>query len=432
MNAEPFAEDLLRSTPLLVDETPFRTMMASFDDAATMLGIDPDEYSILRKCDREIRVSVPVKLDNGALSVLDGYRVQHNAGLGPFLGPLRLSADLKLDELRALAAWMTWKCAVLNIPMGGAAGGIQIDPKRTSRGELERAVRRYTASLMGDLGPDHDIFAPDAAADENVMAWIMDTVSSHARHTENAAVTGKPKELGGSLCARDAVAKGLRVILKLALAEFDMPKTELSILIQGAGRVGGSLARVLHRDGHRVCGISDVLGALYNEKGLDIPAVLAWRQEHGSLSGFDGECDLIGNEDLLGRPCDVLIPCAVANAIHYSNSNSIEARLVVEGAHGPVSARADKVLQRRGIPIVPDILANGGGVVLSYFEWVQNRMGYAWNKPVIEKRLRRFMTEAWNATRKVKLSHDVNLRMAANLLAVERVAAADELRGIYA
>ena len=199
MNAEPFAEDLLRSTPLLDDETPFRTMMASFDDAATMLGIDPDEYSILRKCDREIRVSVPVKLDNGALSVLDGYRVQHNAGLGPFLGPLRLSADLKLDELRALAAWMTWKCAVLNVPMGGAAGGIQIDPKRTSRGELERAVRRYTASLMSDLGPDHDIFAPDAAADETVMAWIMDTVSSHARHTENAAVTGKPKELGGSL-----------------------------------------------------------------------------------------------------------------------------------------------------------------------------------------------------------------------------------------
>jgi glutamate dehydrogenase (NAD(P)+) len=432
MNAEPFEEELLRSTPLLDDETPFRTMMASFDDAATMLGIDPDEYSILRKCDREIRVSVPVKLDNGSLAVLDGYRIQHNAGLGPFLGPLRLADELKIDELRALAAWMTWKCAVLNVPMGGAAGGISINPKRHSRGELERAVRRYTASLIGDLGPDHDVFAPDAAADETVMAWIMDTVSSHLRHTEKAAVTGKPRELGGSLCAADSVAKGLRVILKLALEEFNMPRTELTVLIQGAGRVGGSLARVLHRDGHKVCGISDVHGALYNDQGLDIPAILAWREEHGTLSGFEGQCDRIGNEDLLAHPCDVLIPCAVANAIHYSNANTVEARLIVEGAHGPVSARADKVLQRRGIPIIPDILANGGGVVLSYFEWVQNRMGYSWNRPVVEKRLRRFMTEAWNATRKIKKSYDVNLRMAANLLAVGRVAAADEMRGIYA
>lgn len=425
-------DDLLPATPLLDDETPFATMMSNFDKAAQLAGVDPDAYAILRKPDREISVAVPVRLDDGSLMVYDAWRVQHNAGLGPHIGPLRFSKNLKVDELRALAAWMTWKCAVLNIPFGGAAGGIRINTQRHSAGEFERSVRRYAANLLGDTGPNRDIFAPDTATDERIMAWIVDTISTHLSHTESAAVAGKPAALSGTYGNEDAVAQGLRVVMRLVGEHRGLPHRGLSIIIQGAGRVGGHLASMLHADGHNIVGISDVHGGLFNEDGLDIPELLAHRNEHGSLKEAQGTFVRTSNKELLCRPCDVLVPCAVSNAVHSRNAEKIQAGMIVEGAHGPVSARADRILEERGIPVIPDILANGGGTVVHYFEWVQNRAGRSWIMPVVEKRLRRFMTEAWNEVRRIHVDQDVPLRMAANILAVRRVSGADRLRGIYA
>jgi glutamate dehydrogenase (NAD(P)+) len=426
------ADDLLPATPPLDEESPFATMMSLFDEAASRLGIPPSNYTVLRKPDREMAVAIPIQLDSGDWAVFDGYRVQHNQGLGPFLGPMRLSRDIKIDELRALAAWMTWKCAVLNVPFGGAAGAVRINTKRRSRIEIEHAVRRYAADLIDIIGPDRDILTPDIGCDEEIMGWIMDTVSNHERHTVNAVVCGKPRALGGMPENDRAVARGLRVILRRAMERYRLPESEAQVIVQGCGTVGGNLARILHEDGHLVCGISDVHGAFFDEKGLDVPTILAYRAEHGTLEDCPGDFARISNDELLAKSCDVLVPCAIANAIHSRNVGEVQARLIVEGAHGPVSARADRVLHDRGTPVVPDILANAGGVVSNYFEWVQNRQGFQWIEAVIETRLTRFMTEAWNEVSKVQLRHGVRMRMAANMLAVERVASADQLRGIYA
>ncbi|MHC4376578.1 MAG: Glu/Leu/Phe/Val family dehydrogenase [Planctomycetota bacterium] len=426
-------EDLLPVTPPLDEESPFATMMSLFDEAARKLGINPDEYAILRRPDREVAYSVPVKLDDGTMAVFDSYRVQHNQGLGPFMGPVRLHHALKIDDLRALAAWMTWKCALMGIPFGGAAGGIRIHAKRRSSHELERAVRRYTAGFLDLIGPDTDIFAPDVNSDERVMAWVMDTVSHHKAYTENAVVTGKPTVLAGSRGQNDAVAQGLRTMLRLSLTHFDMVRERAPrVIIQGAGRVGGNLARLLYDAGFVVCGLSDVSVALYSEHGLPIHDILSWRQSHGSLENCPVDCLRLTNAELLARPCDVLVPCAADNAIHSRNADQVQARLIVEGAHGPVSARADRILHDRGIPVVPDILANAGGVIVNYFEWVQNRQGLTWVESLVNKRRKRFMTEAWNSVLDYRQQYGVRLRMAAHMLAVERVAQADRRRGIYA
>ncbi len=422
----------LPSTPALDEESPFATMMSLYDEAAAHLGIDPSNYAILRKPDREMTVSIPVQLDDGSFTVFDGYRVQHNRGLGPFIGPFRLSRQLKIDELRALAAWMTWKCAVLNVPFGGSAGGIRIHPGKRSRDEIERAVRRYTAAVLDIIGPDRDVLTPDVGTDEGMMAWIMDTVSTHERHTESAVVTGKPLMLGGSRVSQEAVALGLRVILRLALERYRLDESDVRIHIQGAGQVGGTLAALLHADGHLVCVVSDISGALHNEAGLDVPALLAWRRERGSFEDAPGEHERISNAEMLSLPCDVLVPCVIPNAIHSRNAREVHAKVVVEGAHSPVSARADRILHDRDIPIVPDILANAGGVVADYFEWVQNRQGLSWIQAVLHKRLTRFMTEAWHEVSEVQLRYGVRMRMATNMLAVDRVAKADTMRGIYA
>ena len=422
---------LLPSTPTLDEESPFATMMSLYDEAAAHLGVDPANYAILRKPDRELAISVPTRLDDGTWTVFDGYRIQHNQGLGPFIGPMRLAPGLKMDELRALAAWMTWKCALLNIPLGGAAGGIRMNPKKRSRGEIQRAVRRYTAGMLDVLGPDRDIISPDVGTDEEMMAWVMDTVSTHERHTENAVVTGKPIALGGTSLSKEAVAQGLRVCLRLAVETYRFGSERLRVHIQGAGQVGGQLARFLHEDGHAVCALSDVNGALFHEGGLDIPRVLEWLVTRGTLEGAPGDYEWITNEEMLERRCEVLVPCAVPNAIHSRNARNVQAKLIIEGAHGPVSARADRILHELGVPIVPDILANAGGVLADYFEWVQNRQGLVWIEPVVKKRLTRFMSEAWAEVNKVQLQHGVRMRMAANMLAVDRVAKGDQMRGIY-
>lgn len=428
----PIEEGLLPSTPLLDEESPFATMMAVYDDAARRLGIDRGEYQILRKPEREITIAVPVRMDDGSIRVYDACRVQHNAGLGPFTGPLRISKDLKLDEVRALAAWMTLKCSLLGVPLGGAAGGIRMSTTKHSRDELERAVRRYTASLLDVIGPERDVFTPDVGCDEQIMAWVMDTVSDHSRHTVSAVVTGKPEALGGSQGSRDAVAQGLAVIFKLACERYQLPRQGAKVVIQGCGEVGGNLARLLHEGGQKVIAISDINGALYNPDGLDIPSVIDNYDQRGSLLSHRGAHELISNKEMLELDCDVLAPCAVPYAIHSGNSLRIRARAILEGAHGPVSHKADAILAERDIPVIPDILANAGGVVVSYFEWVQNRQGMPWLEVVVAKRLRRFMTEAWEAVIKRMDEQDVTMRMAANMEAVRRVADADALRGIYA
>ncbi|MFT7676490.1 MAG: glutamate dehydrogenase (NAD(P)+) [Planctomycetota bacterium] len=425
-------DDALPASPLMADETPFETMMKSFDEAAEKLGLSGAEYQILRKSDREIAVSLPLTKDDGSFEVYDGYRIQHNAGLGPFLGPLRISGDLRIQELRALAAWMTWKCAVLNVPFGGAAGGINVDQSDLSHGELERVVRRYAACMVGDVGPERDVFSPDLQSDEHIMAWLLDTLSEHLRFTANPAVTGKPRAMAGSAGNEDAVAAGLRSITRLAAAHFGMHHTGLRVNIQGAGTVGGNLARLLHEQGFAVTGLSDLHSVFYNEKGLDIPALLAWHAEHGTLEGAKGKFDLLDSKDYLQAECDVFMPCAVANAVHSGNAVQLNCKMVIEGAHGPVSSRADRILAQRGIPVVPDILANGGAVVLSYFEWVQNRTGLLWIEDVVASRLARFMRDAWDSVLKVQTEHDCSLRHSANILAVSRVAEADGARGVYA
>jgi glutamate dehydrogenase (NAD(P)+) len=293
-------------------------------------------------------------------------------------------------------------------------------------------VRRYTADLIDIIGPERDILTPDIGTDEEMMAWIMDTVSNHRRYTESAVVTGKPIELGGSRLGLESVAFGLRVILRLALELYQLREHGASIIIQGAGTVGGTLARILYADGQKVVGLSDVATGLYNENGLDIPAILAGRAQEGGFDGLEGDFERITNREMLELPCDALIPCAVANAVHSRNAREIQARLIIEGAHGPVSARADRALHDQGIPVVPDILANAGGVLGDYFEWVQNRQGFSWIESVLHKRLTRFMAEAWNEVCEFQLRYGVRMRMAANMLAVERVASADQIRGIYA
>ena len=425
-------DDLAPTSHLQDDENPFATTMASFDQAAEKLGLDPGLYAMLRKPDREIQVSVPVPRDDGTLEVYEGFRIQHNAGLGPYFGPLRLQPTLKIDDLRAIAGWMTWKCAVLNIPFGGSAGGIRINTARHSRGEIERAVRRYVSVLVSDIGQDRDIFSSDVGTEEVVMAWAMDTVSMHSRFTENAVVTGKPLALGGTLGHSNSVARGLREVIAPALAMSGLPARGARFVIQGAGKRGGNLAQLLAEDGQTVVGLSDVHGGLYNERGLDVRPLIAWRAEHGDLRAVQGDFERISNEEMMTRPCDVFIPCAVANAIHMRNAPRLQARLVIEGAYGCVSARGDRVLDERGVFVVPDILASGGGSIVDYFEWVQNRSGYYWNEETVHERLARFVREAWDEVAAVQSEQRVRMRLAAHMVAVRRVALADRLRGIYA
>lgn len=413
------------------DENAFVTMMASFDAAAERLGLDPDRYATLRKPDREIHVSVPTPLDGGGLAIFDGYRVQHNSGMGPYFGPLRIHGSLTVDELRALAGWMTWKCSLLDIPFGGSAGGIRLDPEEVSPAELERAVRRYVSVLVSDLGQDHDVFSSERVTDSRVMAWVMDTISMHSRFTENAVVCGKPLALGGTLGHVDAVAQGVRTLLPAALEFAGLPQIGARILIQGAGMRGGNLVRLLSAE-HTIVGFSDVHGALYNDRGLDPAAILAWLARHGDLSECTGKFERISNEEMLVRPCEVFIPCAIDTLVRRKNAPGLQAKLVVEAANGPISSNADRILAERGVTVVPDILATGGGAIVNYFEWVQNRAGYAWTLDRVQKRMARMLSAAWSEVAAIARAEKVPLRTAAHMVAVRSVAGAGRLRGLYA
>jgi glutamate dehydrogenase (NAD(P)+) len=405
-------------------------MRARLDLASKLLQLDPGVYDILSTPFQELTVSVPVKMDNGSLRVFTGYRVQHSIARGPAKGGIRYSPEVSLDEVRALSAWMSWKCAVVNVPFGGGKGGIICDPRRMSQGELERLTRRYTANILDIIGPERDVPAPDMNTGEQTMAWLMDTYSMHTRATTTAIVTGKPVGLGGSLGRREATGLGVAFTAREALKHLGMPDQGCSIVVQGSGNVGGLAAQFLHEMGHKVVAMSDMYGGIHCEAGLDIPAVLQWLQDKGRLEGFPGSV-AVENADLLTLPCDVLVPAATENQITSKNAEDIKAKVIVEGANGPTSAAADAILERRNIFVAPDILANAGGVTVSYFEWVQNRMGYAWTLEEVQSRLDRMILEAYERARKAAGERKVGLRLATCMLGVERVAYFDRLRGVY-
>ena len=413
------------------EANPFESMMSRFDRAAQLLDLDPDLYQVMRVPNRELKVYIPTRMDSGRIKVFEGYRVQHNFARGPAKGGIRYAPDVSIDEIRALAAWMTWKCAVVNVPFGGAKGGIICDPIQMSMGELERMTRRYASELLDFIGPEKDVPAPDMNTNEQTMAWIMDTYSMHARHTVNAVVTGKPVDLGGSKGRREATGRGLLFVINEAAKRFKMAPQTARVVVQGSGNVGGIAADLLHEAGYKVVAISDVHGGIYNPGGLDIPRALKHLQTTRSFEGYI-DAETVSNDELLELECDVLLPAATENQITSHNAERLKCQILAEGANGPTTAAADEILYQKGIFVIPDILANAGGVTVSYFEWVQDRMGYFWREDVVNERLQDKMVASFNDLCRFADQHSVDTRTAAYMLAIDRVAYDTRMRGIYA
>ena len=404
---------------------------ARFDAAAAKLGLDDGMQKVLRTPSRELIVHIPVMLDDGRLEVFTGYRVQHSIARGPAKGGIRYAADVTLDEVRALAAWMTWKCAVVNIPFGGGKGGVICDPGLLSPGELERITRRYTAELVGFIGPEIDVPAPDMNTNEQTMAWIMDTYSMHARQTQAAVVTGKPIALGGSKGRAEATGRGCMIVADQALRRLGLERSSTRVVIQGFGNVGGMAAKLMSRAGYRIVCIVEWDGAVYNPRGLDIAALMKHRVETGSITGFSGGEDMDKNEAMF-LETDVLLPAAKENVITSQNAPHLRTKILCEGANGPVTHVADAILAEKGIFVIPDILANAGGVTVSYFEWVQDRQGYFWNERMVNDRLEEVMVNSFQDVVAYADKHAVDNRRAAYMVSLDRVAQAIRLRGIYA
>jgi glutamate dehydrogenase (NAD(P)+) len=413
------------------EENPFQAMMDRFDHAAELLNLDAGLQRVLRNPERQIITSVPVMMDNGEIEVFKGYRVHYNTSRGPAKGGIRFDMAVNLDEVTALAAWMTWKCAVVDVPFGGAKGGVVCDPFRMSQGELERLTRRYTASIIELLGPESDVPAPDVNTNEKVMAWIMDTYSMHKRHTVTAVVTGKPISIGGSKGRREATGRGVMLTIKEALRVIGMPLHGTKVAVQGFGNVGGVAAKLLAEEGLTVVAISDKTTGIYNPNGIDINAALEWIAQNRFLEGFPGG-DAIAGDKVLELDVDVVAPCALENVITRKNAANIKAKILAEGANGPTTAPADKILDDNGVFVIPDILCNAGGVTVSYFEWVQNREGYYWSEDVVNERLREIMIRSFNDVYTYATKNAVNMRTASYMLSIDRVAAVHRLRGVYA
>jgi glutamate dehydrogenase (NAD(P)+) len=413
------------------EKNPWISAEARFDNAAEKLGLDDGLRKVLRTPTREITVNIPVPLDDGRLEVFTGYRVQHSLARGPGKGGIRYGPDVTLDEVRALASWMTWKCAVVNIPFGGAKGGVICDPSMMSDGELERITRRYTAQLMDVIGPDLDVPAPDVNTNDRVMAWIMDTYSMHKRQATTAVVTGKPMELGGSRGRKEATGRGCMIVAQQALRQLGIAPADARVVIQGFGNVGGMAARLMAANGFRIVGLIEYDGAVYNPKGLDISALSRHRHDTGSITGFEGG-DAIDKKEAMFLDCDVLLPAATENVITSENAERLKCRILCEGANGPTTAIADEILAGKKVFVIPDILANAGGVTVSYFEWVQDRQGFFWNEESVNSRLEETMVESFEAVTAYAAKHAVDNRTAAYMLALDRVATAMKLRGIYA
>jgi glutamate dehydrogenase (NAD(P)+) len=411
----------------------YQNAEARFEEAARRLGLEQGVHKYLRYPDKEITLYIPVGMDNGTLEVFIGYRVLHSTVRGPGKGGIRFAPDVSLDEVRALAAWMTWKCAVVDIPFGGAKGGVICDPRKMSRGELERLTRRYTAELSSWLGPERDVPAPDVGTNEQTMAWVMDTYAMHVGQATTAVVTGKPIELGGSRGRREATGRGVMICVDRAVEKLGMKREGCRTVIQGFGNVGSMAADLMQKAGYRIVGLADIGGGLYNEKGLDVPKVIDWvTHQKKPLQEFPDGGQKMSAREVLFQPCDVLIPAAVENQITEKNAANVQARILCEGANGPTTWQADAILDRKGVFTVPDILGNAGGVTVSYFEWVQDRQGFFWRESEVNERLMDVMVSAFDAVVASAETHKVNNRIAAYMVAIDRVAKALKMRGIYA
>ena len=410
---------------------PWISAETRFHQAANLLGIDDGMRKMLATPTREVTVAIPIMLDDGRLEVFTGYRVQHSIARGPAKGGIRFAPDVNLDEVRALASWMTWKCAVVNIPYGGAKGGVICDPSIMSEAELEKLTRRYTSAIIEMIGPEIDIPAPDLGTNERMMAWIMDTYSMHKRHATTAVVTGKPVSLGGSKGRAEATGRGCMIVCQQALAKLKKEPRETEVIIQGFGNVGGMSARLMSKAGFKIVGIVEWDGAVYNSHGLDIEKLMQHRKETGSIADCPG-ADNIDKNEALTLECDILLPAAKENVITSLNAGKIRAKVICEGANGPTTPAADPILRDNNVFIIPDILANAGGVTVSYFEWVQDRMGYFWNEELVIQRLEEIMVNSFRDVVAYGEHHHVDNRTAANMLAQSRVIEAIKLRGIYA
>jgi glutamate dehydrogenase (NAD(P)+) len=420
----------VETTTTHLRENPFELAREQLARVASTFDIDPNLVSVLGRCKKAIEVSIPVTMDDGSTQVFIGYRVTHNIARGPSKGGIRYHPDVVVDEVRALAMWMTWKCALTGIPFGGAKGGIACDPKKMSRGELERMTRRFTSEIINEIGPEKDIPAPDVGTDGTTMAWIFDTFSMNKGHSVLGVVTGKPLVIGGSLGREEATSRGALFVLRDAVAKLDKSLAGMKVVVQGFGNVGSYLAQFLHQDGAIVVGISDSTVALYNPKGIDVPAALAHKRETGSLKGLK-DAEVISDGELLELECDILAPCALEQVITEENAHRIKASIICEGANGPVTGKADAILEEKGVLVLPDILANAGGVVVSYFEWVQGLQEYFWKEAEVNARLNDIMSKAFDETWEVSQKKNLPMRVAAYGLAVQRVAEATVTRGIY-
>ena len=413
---------------------PYDNMLQVLDQAAATLGLLPNDYAAVRTCERELKVSIPVVMDDNSIRVFEGYRIQHSTSRGPAKGGLRYHQDVDKNEVKALAAWMSLKCAVVNIPYGGAKGAVKVNPAELSRSELMQLTRRYTAMILPLIGPEKDIPAPDVGTNADVMGWIMDTYSVFQGHTVHGVVTGKPVEVGGSLGRREATGRGVMMITREILHRLGLPVLGTRIAIQGTGNVGGTAALLLAAEGCRITAVSDVTGAVYNEDGLDIPAVLNYLCSDRSrlLRDYDSpEIKHITNEELLTLDVDVLIPAALENQITKDIAEQMRARIIVEGANGPTTVEADRTLEEKGVCVVPDILSNAGGVVVSYFEWVQNIQSLTWDEDEINRMLEKIMIRAFNEVWDCSKQHSTTLRLGANIVALDRIVKAKKIRGIF-
>ncbi|MGA8232830.1 MAG: Glu/Leu/Phe/Val dehydrogenase [Candidatus Acidiferrales bacterium] len=420
--------------PVTQDElNVYASAEARFEIAAQRLGLDEDIYRFLQYPSKEITVYIPVMLDSGHLKVFTGYRVLHSAVRGPGKGGIRFSPDVSLNEVRALASWMTWKCAVVNIPFGGAKGGVICDPTKLSMHELERITRRYTAELSDWLGPERDIPAPDIGTNEQTMAWVLDTYAMHVRQATTAVVTGKPLDIGGSQGRKEATGRGVLINCDKALAKLGMKRENCRVIIQGFGNVGSMAGMLMQQAGYKIIGVADIHGALLNEKGFDIPKLIDWvYTQKKPLPEFPGGGTKMSSHQILFNPCEILVPAATENQITTENAEGIECRILCEGANGPTTSHADSIIDRKGIFVIPDILGNAGGVTVSYFEWVQDRQGFFWRESEVNERLQDVIEHAFDEIIHYAELHKVNNRTAAYMVAIDRVARVLKVRGIYA
>ena len=419
----------LEPAPFLDTENPFEAMMSRFRTASQILGLEEEVYNVLKSPAKQVIVSLPITMDDGSIRVFEGYRVIHSTILGPSKGGIRFDPHVNLDEVKALAAWMTWKCAVVDIPYGGAKGGVTCNPRQMSAGEIERLMRSYTLSMIDIFGPDKDIPAPDMGTGPREMAWLMDEYSRTQGMTVNAVVTGKPIILGGSLGRTEATGRGVMVSALAAMEKLKINPYKATCAVQGFGNVGSWASLLLAERGLKVVSVSDISGAYYNENGIDIAAAVKYRDANkGTLEGFTGAQKISGDE-LLTLPVDVLVPAAKEDVITHHNAAKIQAKLIVEGANGPTSSKADSIIFDKGISVVPDILANAGGVTVSYFEWVQNRLGYKWTADRVNRRSDRIMKDAFDNVYKTSVEYKVSMRIAAYMVAIDKVAKTYKFRG---